>query len=606
MPHAPRTLSAVLPLSLVLAAGCSNPLASEPGDYGQQIPIERLRRIEAMQIKQYTAANPPEGQAADTPAQLARDRFKNLPEVSLSIAQARASALEHNLDLQVALVNPTIAKLAVDEEEARFEAAFTTQALWRHDDAPSIFPNFSEGDTQLLEPGVRVPLRSGGTATVSLPMARNEPGGSDAQYSSDLAFSISQPLLRNAGREVNTTAIRIANYNRQISEAQTKLAIINQIAEVERGYWRLYGARRNLDVAQQQYELAVAQLQSAERIVRSGKQPEIEVTRAQSGVANRLDEIIVAQNTVLSRQREFKRIINMPGLEVDGDTSILIATDPDPVEYIVNAPTLIEQAIANRMDLLEFELRLLADAANIKFNENQTLPQLDLAATYRIAGIGGTAGDSFDSLARNKFEAWTIGANLDVPIGNEGAKSRLRQSVLTRLQRLGSRDARRLVVRQEVSDAVDRIQAGWQRILATRQATILSARTLRAEQRQFDVGGSTTTNVLDASTRLAIAQLQEINAIVDYQIAQIDLAAATGTTLGATRILWDPAAPDKGRPDTITQDGPDAVPPPAVVVTPGQNPPPPEPVPAELPGGEPQNQPAQPVEPVQGEPRMNP
>ena len=73
-------------------------------------------------------------------------------------------------------------------------------------------------------------------------------------------------------------------------------------------------------------------------------------------------------------------------------------------------------------------------------------------------------------------------------------------------------------------------------------------------KRQFDVGKSTSTDVLDASTRLALQQLEEISAIADYQIAQIDLAAATGTLLGATRIRWEPSQPDRGINDTISTE----------------------------------------------------
>ncbi len=560
----PHLTFAMCSVALCLS-GCSNPLASKDSDYGQQVPIERLRRIDnaRLQPKPPPAPESP----ADDPAKVAKARFENLPEIKLTVEQASASALEHNLDLKVAVVDPTIAALTVNVEEAKFESTFFTRALWRNSDPAFLPPALpSQATTGSLEPGVQIPLRTGGTATVSLPMSRTEfDGNGNELYGSDIAFSISQPLLRNAGREVNTASIKIANYNRQISEAQTKLAIINQISAVERAYWRLYQSRRNLDVTQQQYELAHAQLERAERQVRTGRDAEIEVTRAQSGVANRLDEIIIAQNNVLQRQRELKRTINMPGLEVDGNTAILIATEPNPVEYIVDPAALAQKAIDNRMELLEFELRLLADAVNIKFQENQTLPALDFAGTYRVDALGTSIGDSFSNLSKNRFDTWSVGANLDVPLGNESAKSRLRQSILTRLQRLSSRDARTLVIRQEVADAVDQIQAGWQRILATRQATILSARTLRAEQRQFDVGKSTSTDVLDASTRLAIAQLEEISSVVDYQIAQIDLAAATGTLLGAAHINWTPAQPDRGVESTITTE-PDAAstqPPPA-------------------------------------------
>lgn len=539
----------IAPLALLAAAGCSNPLFPRQSDYGRQMPVERLRQIEPLNIppKPVTDARPPD------PAAAAKARFQGLAEAPLTIQEARASALEHNLDLKVSLLDPTIAAESVRDAAAKFEPVFTTRALWQNNDNPTASTlSSSQSETQSIEPGVRVPLRTGGTATVGLPISRNETNNAfsflNPSYTSDLDFSISQPLLRNAGREVATASIRIAGYNRQISETQAKLSVINQLAAVDRDYWRLYQARRNLEVTQQQYELAQAQLDKAQRLVNSGKSAEIEVTRAQSGLAQRLDFIIKAQNGVLSQQREFKRIVNLPGLEVDTAAMVIPKTDPAPVEYLVDAPSLTDAAIANRMEMLEFELRLLADAANIRFNENQTLPSLDLSATYNIGGLGSSRQDSFLTLEKNKFETWTLGANLEVPLGNERAKAVLRQSVLTRLQRLSSREARKLLIRQEVADAVDRIQAGWQSILATRQATILSTRALQAEQRQFDVGSSTSTNVLDAATRLAEAQLAEIQAVVDYQLAQVDLAVATGNLLGAERISWEPSRPDLKAP----------------------------------------------------------
>jgi outer membrane protein TolC len=72
---------------------------------------------------------------------------------------------------------------------------------------------------------------------------------------------------------------------------------------------------------------------------------------------------------------------------------------------------------------------------------------------------------------------------------------------------------------------------------------ILSERNLKAEQRQFELGLQTSTEVLDAQTSFANAQSAEIRAIVEYQIAQIDLAYATGTLLGAAQVHWEPQQP---------------------------------------------------------------
>jgi outer membrane protein len=534
--------------ALAIVSGCTAPWERSPLDRGEQVPLDRLRRIETMRMEQYAKPSRPADAPPEDPSRAARERFAQMEALPLSIEQARASALEHNLDLKVAVVTPSISEARLDAEEARFEAAFTTRALWQETDSPTSSQlNSSQQRIQTVEPGVTVPLRTGGTATVSLPMSRFESDNSfstlNPAYETDLAFSIAHPLLRNAGRAIATTAIQVANYNRQISEAQTKLAIINQLSAVERTYWRLYQARKTLEVRQQDYELAQTQLQSAQRLVNAGRTAEIEVIRSQSGVADRLGAILIAQNNVLTQQRELKRVINMPGLEIDNRSMIVTATEPAPLEYLFDPWALENEAVQSRMEMLELELQLLADAAQIRLDRNQLLPRLDFDATYRFNGLGRSSQDAFHVLNRNRFEDWSVGATLEVPLGNEFAKSRLRESLLTRLQRLTTREGRKLLIRQEVLEAIDRIEAGWQRILAARQATILSTRALQAEQRQFDVGASTSTDVLIASTNLAQARLAEVQAVADYQLAQIDLAAATGTLLGAAHIRWEPEDP---------------------------------------------------------------
>ena len=106
-----------------------------------------------------------------------------------------------------------------------------------------------------------MPLRTGGTITFGAADNRiktdNIFSTLDPAYTSDLAFSISQPLLRNAGRRANTYSIRIADYERRITDARTKLEVIRVLAGVDRVYWRLYAARREADVRRQEYELYV-------------------------------------------------------------------------------------------------------------------------------------------------------------------------------------------------------------------------------------------------------------------------------------------------------------------------------------------------------------
>ena len=90
--------------------------------------------------------------------------------------------------------------------------------------------------------------------------------------------------------------------------------------------------------------------------------------------------------------------------------------------------------------------------------------------------------------------------------------------------------------------AADQLDANWQRILAAQRRVILAARVVDLETRQFLQGLRTSTDVLDAQTRLADAQSSEIAAVPDYQIAQVDIAFASGTLLGAASVSWSPAS----------------------------------------------------------------
>jgi outer membrane protein len=493
------------------------------------------------------------GETEPTPSEqveLARARYEGLERVDLALDEARQHAFERNLGLRATLVNPVIAAERLSQEEGRFNAVFTLNSGWSEiDDAVATELADAQSTRQFVTPGVTLPLRTGGEFTVTTPISRFETDNAfstlNPAINADLEFSLSHNLLRGAGRRVATHSIRLAEYDRQISEAQTKLEVIRTLAEVDRAYWRLYASIQALEVVEQQYLVAREQFDRAERRLRAGSGAEIDVVRAESGIADRVEQIIRAQNDVRLRERELKALINAPGLEVGSATGLEPVTTPEPVRYAFDADALSAAAVVNRMELLELELQLARDAAQVAFDQNQTLPLLAMQYTYRINGLGGSLSDAVDVTRRNDFEDWTVGMQAEVPIGNEQRRATLAQSILARLQRLSTREARRQQIEKEVRDAVDQLSSTWQRIMASRQAVLLNARALEAERRQFEVGRSTSTDVLDADASLADARLAEIRAIIEYQIAQIDLGVATGTLLGQARVDWEPRDPRK-------------------------------------------------------------
>lgn len=525
---------------LCLISGCD--LFSKKDPYALQIPPERFRKVETLELKEAK----PEEQVRDI-------NDVNEPpakELELRLEQCRALTLENNLELKVQLISPAIAAERVSEEEARFESVFFSNVSYDKTDTPSSTTLVgTERENSNTDLGVRVPLRTGGTITFDYVSARSktnlDPGfvTLNPSYNAVSVLSLSHPLLRNAGKRVNTYGIRIAEYERQITDARTKLEVIRVIAAVDRVYWRLYAARRELEVRKQQYDLAEALYQQALRFVDAGDKPQVEVIRTEAGVAQQLEAIITAENNVRDRERDLKRTLNKAGLGMQTPTVLIPATEPDPVRYELEKKRLVATAMEHRMELLELELQVAEDVAGVEYAKNQTLPLVTLNYTYNINGLGPTQEDAFDLLTDMRFEDHRFGLQLEVPLGNGAAKSRLRQAFYQRRQRLASRENREAMIELEVLNAVDQLEANWQRVLASRQSSILDGRLFEAEKRQFELGLNTSTDVLQAQATFANSQSSEILALAEYQIALVDLSFATGTLLGAAKVEWEPIVP---------------------------------------------------------------
>jgi outer membrane protein TolC len=535
-----RSMKLSIACVALLLAGCE-PYPEKEAFYKITVPPQKLRQIETLELNQAQnqPAAPKDSNQTPPPA-----------ELELTLERCRAFTLENNLDLKVQLINPAIAAQRVSEEEARFEAAFSAAGGLAKTDTPvasTLDISGSNVEYSYTNLGVDMPLRTGGTLSFDLADNRTKTDSLfsmfNPSYNSDFSASISQPLLRNAGVRTSTYAIRIAEYDRQITDTRTKLEVIRAVAAVDRVYWRLYAARRELELRKQEYDLAKAQLDQARRLVESGERSQIEIIRAEAGVAQRLEAIITAENNLRDQQRELKRVLNQQNLPMDGPTIMIPATQPDPVRYQLDRPHLIQVASQNRTELLELELQIAQDISTIDYMHNQTLPLVTLDYTYNVNGLGNTRDNSYDLLFDKRFEDHRMGLQLQVPLGNEAAKSRLLQAFYQRRQRITSREGRQLLIEVEVLNAADQLEANWQRILASRQSTILNGRLYEAEKRQFQLGLNTTTDVLRVQTDFANAQSAEILALADYQIALVDLAYATGTLLGAAKVQWQPIIP---------------------------------------------------------------
>ncbi len=524
-------------LGLLLTVGCDGILKPKT-PYWRPAP-EQVGVISPVDLTTRSTA-PLEGPDEAMEAALANRLPITTPEESrtIGIAEVRRAVIEGNLDLGTELISPEIARANLGAEEAKFES--TLFAGYTRNDQ-GVITNLEQGEPTSSDEflaGIRLPLASGGTITVDTLATQSDlgsgfPGGQVAPWESNLRFSISQPLLRGAGA-VNTASIRIAKWNRDLADARLKLATIRILADADKAYWRLYEAWRELEVRKSQYERATSQLERAQRRLDAGDAPEIDVIRARSGVGSTLESIIRADASLRQRQRALKRLMNLADLPIGSETAIIPETQPNPIRIELDGGALAAEAITNRMEMLELEIQLAIDATTVDIRRNEALPVFAFDYRYSIQGDDQTFDAAYGALGDS--DSHRIGVNGEIPIGNAQRENRLSAAILQRVQRLATRAARGQAIESEVFDALDRLRQAWQSILAARLETVLAARTAVGEERQFEVGIRTSTDVLEAQSRLADAQSREVQSLAAYQIALVDIAFATGTLLGQSKV----------------------------------------------------------------------
>ncbi len=483
--------------------------------------------------------------------------------VGMSVEQFRLDVLRNNLDLQVALYDPEIAGRKVSEEEGKFDAVIGGKYGYYRGDTPELDGPLSkitsddplldgavikqteieqERENQDIGVGLKVPLPTGGT--VALESLWKQKSITDPQrfdqYLAATRFSFSQPLLRGGGTRAALAPIRMARVGERISEVQTKLKVLAILAKGEKAYWRLYAARRFLDVRAEQFRLAEQNLEVARARIAQGVSPEIEDIRAELSKVGFYEAVVVAETDWRLRQRELKTFLVDPRLPLDGTAMIETSTEPLLASLELDRAQLVDAALAERLDLIELELRLVRNGLEVGLRENQILPLANLDFSYGTLERDNGLGSAWDSQWDLDHDELFVGFSFEIPFTNQRRVAQLDSAILKRAKTMATRRSRELQVRREVLDMVDIVEQNWRRIVAARQKVVVAGANYEAEVEQFEQGVRTQREVFEALSSLGDAQISEIKAIVDYQVAQIDLAFATGTLLGYAKVDLGP------------------------------------------------------------------
>ena len=474
--------------------------------------------------------------------------MKDMKFLNLTLKDAIFMALHNNYDISIAKVDPKIQEKDIAFAKSVFDPVFKIKGELRDTEIPSnsgVLLGASSGgkasrferDTRTIDASLEKLFSTGATFTLGFNIERSDVNPvsiftlENAVTQGYIEAKISQPLLRNAGIFYNRSNIYIARNDKKKSVLELKETAIGVINTVQKSYWELVKAIEELRVRKKSLERAEDLLKKNKIQVRVGTLAPIELLVAEEGVASQIEGVVVAGNDIKDREDDLKKVINLRDEAVFSDVSIIPL---DKASYEIKEVSLgesIKIALANRPELLKQGLNIANAGITVKQKRNALLPKLEAEIGIRYSGLSDTYGNAADSIFSEDFQSQFFGLALEVPIGNREARSNYTKAMFEKKQTIISTRKVEQQVIVEVRKAVRQIKTNIERIRASKKSKELSQERLKAEEKKFKVGRSTSLEVIRAQSDLARSEGRATNAIVDYQISLGDFDAVLGTIL---------------------------------------------------------------------------
>ncbi len=468
--------------------------------------------------------------------------------LSLTLQETIETVLKNNISISVQSYNSKINEQFIFEKEADFDPTVDFEFTVGEETRQSA-STLADSKTRNLDYdwdfSVSQKFVTGGDYELTMDNNKNQSSSSRTSlnpiYSSDLALTVTQPLLKDFGIDLNKREIYIAKNDQKISDHQFTEKVIATIAETENIYWDLVFSIEDLKVKETSLQRARDLEKQVKAQVDVGTLAELEILQAKSNVASREERLLNAQNLIDDNGDNLKSILNFSFDSEEGLKEIIPADSPVFEPGAENSlEEALKTALIHRPDLLAKKMELENRNIEAKYNENQTLPTLDLVGSLGLNGLSGdssTKNGSYDSALSEAFSTdfrlWQFGINLSYPLGNRAAKSKLATKRLEVAQLLlDIKDLEKTIV-VEVREAHRQIKTDIKRVQATRVARKLAEEKLNAEEKKFKVGLSTSFNVLEFQEDLAEEQSNEIKAVIDYNKSLNRLNQVMARTLEA-------------------------------------------------------------------------
>lgn len=485
--------------------------------------------------------------------------------VHMPLREIMQRAAANNNEVRVSSFDQAINATKVVENQAHYDPIFYTNLKYdkQFDRTPgTVIPNpnnptsaqnilitVEDNNIYTIESGVKAYLPSGGQISLSYQTIQSQ--YTPVRYvlnnywDNELKLQLTQPLLRDFGYEVNWARVTIAKNDQRVSMLDFRKTLEDNTNELEKDYWQLYEAQREVEIQEkllgQTRDLANLLWQQS---IIGGKATHVEASQGVAAVYSREAVLARAKAKVLDISDDIKRRMGDPEFPVAGPIEILPGDAPVEEQVVFNLQDQIDTAFLNRLELGQQQIRINSAEVARQVALNGLYPKLDLVASASVQGLSTSFGEAFADQLDKGHGIYSLGLQLEVPLGNREARAVYMRALLQQLQAETAYKNIRDRVAQDVASAVREVNTTWIELDRSRNARFRLEDTLTGlEQRRASGVQALTPEFvqleLDAQERLAEGMRLEATALQSYNVAIARLEYAKGTILRFNNIIME-------------------------------------------------------------------
>jgi outer membrane protein len=510
----------------------------------------------------------------------------------LTLKEAIYIALKNNPALQSAQLDPIASLETVKQANGTFDPNLTAQGDIIKSTSPTTSILSSKGDafTQKFYDwnfGLnKVSAITNGTWGLTFDndrsLSNNAFASVNPSYTPSVTMSLSQPLLQNFGWQFATINVRIAESGQKVAQWNYGQTLQDFVEKIGGEYWQVVLSEENLEVARAALRFNEDLVRQNAISVKVGTLAPIDLQEAQSAAATAEANVYTAEANLRNSRIQLREdvMLNPYGTFIPEDIEPI--TRPNPQEQMTaDEERSLELAVEYRPSLGSLRESIRNSLLQVKFSENQVLPQLNLGTQFGInatAGstpclsfgtllstqtncnatnpvpppatlpgaklpFGGVYGDALNRLGSFAFYNYAAVLTFQLPLANAVARSALAQArVLYEQQRLNYRSALAQTV-VDVQSGLANLYADQKRAAATAQATYYARQSLHDEEVRFRVGLATTHDLLQFQEEEVSAEGQQVQAEIDLENAKLAYYHAEGVLLNQFQINWQVVNP---------------------------------------------------------------